>query len=290
MWAARARKRPDPEAPSTPMEIPGYAERLRLGHRITEPAIREAISSLGLPPGSRGLDAGCGIGRHSLWLAEAVGPAGHVVGLDISPEHLAVGRCLAQEAGNDGFIHLVAGDVGRLPFVPASFDWIWSADTLWPGFVTRDPAASVRELARLVRAGGRVAFTYCTGQSLLPGHPVLEARLNLAFAQSTPYLAGIRPVDQVLRALGWLEAAGLGDLSARTCVAEIEGPLSLEQRDAVAFWCDMLWGQLEGQVAAETWSAFQGLCGAGAEAPLFAERSYYGFVTYTCFAGRVPAD
>ena len=43
-------------------------------HRITEPAVRSAIRALELPPGSRGLDAGCGVGTHALWLRKPYRP------------------------------------------------------------------------------------------------------------------------------------------------------------------------------------------------------------------------
>ena len=53
-----------------------YADRLRLANRVTEPAIRQIVRELAPPPGSRGLDAGCGVGLRTLCLAEAVGEGG----------------------------------------------------------------------------------------------------------------------------------------------------------------------------------------------------------------------
>ena len=51
-----------------------YAEMLERMNRFQEPEVRTAIADLHLPPGSRGLDVGCGVGLYALWLAEAVGP------------------------------------------------------------------------------------------------------------------------------------------------------------------------------------------------------------------------
>ncbi|HEX5942204.1 MAG TPA: hypothetical protein VFY66_07990, partial [Anaerolineales bacterium] len=45
---------------------------------LREPTLRSIIQSLQLPRGSRGLDAGCGIGLQAFLLAEAVGPEGQV--------------------------------------------------------------------------------------------------------------------------------------------------------------------------------------------------------------------
>ena len=47
-----------------------------LFHRLREPVLRSAIQALQLPPGSRGLDAGCGVGLQALLLAESGGTCG----------------------------------------------------------------------------------------------------------------------------------------------------------------------------------------------------------------------
>ena len=65
-----------------------YIEKLVETHPLRDGLIRSAIRSLGLPAGSRGLDAGCGVGYHTVMLAEEVGPGGHVTGFDLTPEFL----------------------------------------------------------------------------------------------------------------------------------------------------------------------------------------------------------
>jgi cyclopropane fatty-acyl-phospholipid synthase-like methyltransferase len=76
-----------------------YAHKLALSDLLRDKAIRSAIQALRLPPGSLGLDAGCGIGSHTLLLAEAVGPGGHVIGLDLSSEILNIAREIAKKSG-----------------------------------------------------------------------------------------------------------------------------------------------------------------------------------------------
>jgi demethylmenaquinone methyltransferase/2-methoxy-6-polyprenyl-1,4-benzoquinol methylase len=61
-----------------------YIHMLSVFHPLRESILRSALEVLQLPSGSRGLDAGCGIGLPALLLAEAVGPTGHVTGLDHS--------------------------------------------------------------------------------------------------------------------------------------------------------------------------------------------------------------
>jgi len=66
---------------------------------LQEPIFRRAIHALDLPQGSRGLDVGCGIGLQVMLLEEAVGPAGHVTGVDLSLEFLDCARSIAEKAG-----------------------------------------------------------------------------------------------------------------------------------------------------------------------------------------------
>jgi ubiquinone/menaquinone biosynthesis C-methylase UbiE len=71
---------------------------------------------LGLVPGMRVLDAGCGPGRLTLPLAETVGPQGEVTALDLQDEMLARVRGKVETAGlqNVKFIHASLGE-GKLP-------------------------------------------------------------------------------------------------------------------------------------------------------------------------------
>jgi demethylmenaquinone methyltransferase/2-methoxy-6-polyprenyl-1,4-benzoquinol methylase len=76
-----------------------YLQGLVATNPLQKPIFRRAIHALDLPPGSRGLDVGCGIGLQAIMLAEAVGPGGHVTGVDLSPEFLAHARDIAEKAG-----------------------------------------------------------------------------------------------------------------------------------------------------------------------------------------------
>ena len=69
---------------------------------LRAPVIDAAIQALHLPPGSRGLDVGCGVGLQATRLAEAVGPSGHVTGLDMSPRLLEHARRCEQSGLAEG--------------------------------------------------------------------------------------------------------------------------------------------------------------------------------------------
>jgi ubiquinone/menaquinone biosynthesis C-methylase UbiE len=261
-----------------------YTDQLRLAGLLTEPAIRQAIRAFSPPPGSEGLDVGCGFGLHARWLAEVVGPSGAVTGVDQSGERILVARSEAGWSRLAGRVTFDVADLRALPFPDDRFDWLWCADTLWPS-VVEEPAVALGELARVVRPGGTVALVFCTGQRLLPGHPALEAALDRAFAERAPYLVDVAPARQAQRALGWLREAGLGDASAETFVAGWQSPLSPELRASVAFWYEMLWGGLVASLEEserETWAR---LCRPASDGFLPDEPSWHGYVTYTLFKG-----
>ena len=98
------------------MNIESYIQSALVSEALREPTLREMAKALRLPSGSRGLDAGCGIGLQCLLLAEEVGLSGHVTGLDISTEMLDYGRKMVKEAGVSERIDFREGDVTNLPF------------------------------------------------------------------------------------------------------------------------------------------------------------------------------
>jgi ubiquinone/menaquinone biosynthesis C-methylase UbiE len=255
-------------------------------HRVTEPAIRSAVRTLQLPAGSRGLDAGCGIGTHTLWLAEVVSPGGHVTGIDISRECLAHAEETAAKSGLAAQVSFQHGDMGNLPFDDAAFDWTWSADTLWP-VAGKDPLPLVRELARVVRPGGIVAILFWSSQRLLPGYTLLEARLNATCAANFPYTDDTKPEWHILRTPGWLQEAGLNAPQAHTFVADIRTPLDDAARDALTGSFQMLWGKAEQEVTPQDWAQFQRLCQPESPDFILNLPGYYAFITYSLFWGKV---
>lgn len=124
------------------------------------PAYRAAASELGLRPGGRVLDAGCGTGRALPALREAVGPSGVVLGIDLTPAMLEA----ATQAGRDREGQVLLADVTRLPVRDASLDAVFGA-----GLISHlpDPAQNLRELRRVVRPGGTLALFHPIGRAAL---------------------------------------------------------------------------------------------------------------------------
>lgn len=263
-----------------------YIQRLLESNPLREPLLRAIIQSLQLPHGSHGLDAGCGIGLQCLLLLEAAGTDGHIVGLDILPELLAHGTAMVEKAGLAGQITFQEGSVSQLPFENDRFDWAWSADCI--GYPAGELEPILAELIRVVRRGGRILLLGWSSQQFLPGHPLLEARLNGTCSGYLPFLKGKAPEQNFLRAQSSMQKAGLENVQTQTFVREVCAPLQAGERTALASLFEMLWGTPQPEVSAQDWEDYRRLCKADSPDFILDVPGYYGFFTYTMFSGEVP--
>jgi demethylmenaquinone methyltransferase/2-methoxy-6-polyprenyl-1,4-benzoquinol methylase len=171
------------------------------------------------------LDVACGTGSIAAELVRRSGCT--VVGLDRSEEMLAEARRSLAAAGLVGRVRLELGDAQRLAFEDASFDHVTG------GYLLRyvdDPGATIAELARVLRPGGRLALV----DFGVPPGPAAHALWRLYVGVGLPALGalvspGWREVGLVLRRsipgfyaryplerqlADWREA-GLSDVRAR---------------------------------------------------------------------------
>lgn len=267
-------------------ETDAYIQRLLEANPLREPLLRSAIRALQLPNGSHGLDVGCGVGLQELLLADAVGCEGHVVGLDILPEFLAYGEKLAWEAGLSEQITFRLGDMNSLPFDEDTFDWAWSADCI--GYPAGELNPLMKELRRVVKPGGQLIILAWSSQQLLPGYPLLEARLNATCSAYLPFLKGKSPELNFLQAMRWFQEADLEEIKAQTFVGDVQAPLSRGERTALTSLFGMLWGQPQPEVAQEDWREYQRLCKPESTDFILDLPGYYAFFTYSLFQGKVP--
>ena len=116
---------------------------------------RRTIARLALSRGAKVLDVGCGTGASALAAAEAVGPNGSVVGVDLSARLLDRARTKAASLGLNNFEFRLA-DMTSLGYPDGEFD---AAISVFSIFFVPDMEGLVRELWRMVRPGGQLAIT-----------------------------------------------------------------------------------------------------------------------------------
>lgn len=259
-----------------------------LMNRFTRPVVNSAINTLGLKPGSRGLDAGCGIGNHTLWLAEAVSPEGHVTGVDISEEALTIAKEKLESSNLKRQVSFKFGDIFNLPFEDKTFDWVWSADVLYLWFMGSkespvNPQAVMKELARIVKPGGKIALLLWSSQKLLPGYPLLEAKLNATQTANFTGPFGIQPKLHSTRALGWFQMADLREPKVKNLVFEFQAPFSDKEKEALVGTFKMFWNKAKTEVSDEVWAEFKRLCSPESSDFILNLPDYNGYFVYSLF-------
>jgi demethylmenaquinone methyltransferase/2-methoxy-6-polyprenyl-1,4-benzoquinol methylase len=259
-----------------------------LMNRFTRPVVQSAIEALQLKPGSRGLDAGCGLGNNTLWLAEAVSPDGHVTGMDISEEGLSRAKEKLKGSDLSKQVSFEIGNIFDLPFEDKTFDWVWSSDVLYLWLMgdegsLQKPQVVMKELARVVRPGGKVALFFWSSQKLLPGYPLLEARLNATKSACFAGPYGIQPELHSTRALGWFQKADLKRPEVRHFLLEIRSPFSDEDKKVLTETFRMLWNKAKSEVSGEVWAEYQCLCGPSSPDFILNLPDYNGYIVYSLY-------
>ena len=127
---------------------------------------RRTVERLDLQRGSAVLDVCCGSGASALQAAQAVGPEGSVVGVDLADRLLDVARRKARAEGLAN-VDFQLGDMLDLPFRDESFDAVVCVFGI---FFVPDMPAAVRELWRVVRPGGKLAVTTWGPRFFEPGN------------------------------------------------------------------------------------------------------------------------
>jgi SAM-dependent methyltransferase len=122
------------------------------------------VARLALRPGETVLDLGSGPGLDALLAARQVGPTGHVIGVDMTPEMLERARATAARAGASQ-VEFRHGRLESLPVEDASVDAVTSNCVI---NLVPDKAAVFREVARVLRPGGRAVIADIVLERPLP--------------------------------------------------------------------------------------------------------------------------
>ncbi len=154
---------------------------------ITRPRLREALAP---QPGERLLEIGPGTGYYALEVAGWLAPEGQLDVFDLQQQMLDHTLRRARERGIANIVP-TQGDACALPYADASFDGAYLVTVL--GEIP-DQEAALRELARVVRPGGRVVV----GELALDPHWVGPRALGERAAR-----AGLAPERRVGGPLGY---------------------------------------------------------------------------------------
>lgn len=195
---------------------PAEAERLRVQARIWEPDVELLLDQIGVQPGWRCIDVGCGAMGILGPLSRRVGPHGRVVGIDKDPQLLAAARAYVQEEGlaNVEVLERDAFDSG-LP--RASFDLVHARFIMAFGRA----GELFRELLALARPGGIVVSQETDQHSWCyfpqrPVWPLLKQVIEAAFLQ----IGGDANIGQ--QTYHMFRQAGLEDVRVRAAVAALQ--------------------------------------------------------------------
>lgn len=217
----------------SPASNPAEAYERFIAQNIFVPWTADLIQRARPKMGDRVLDLACGTGIVTRHIAPLVGPQGKLVGLDISPDMLAVARSLEPADGPGVEWH--EGSGMEMPFPDASFDLVLCQQGLqfFP-----DHQAGLNEIRRVLAPGGRAAVSVWRD---LEGQPFMKAidtvlAMHLApGALALPFsLSDATLLEQLARTAG-LEEVDVDEmrLSLRVQGAHTFAPMMLQGVAAV---------------------------------------------------------
>jgi cyclopropane fatty-acyl-phospholipid synthase-like methyltransferase len=130
----------------------GYEDDRSSGHAASLLKANQVLADLArISEGDRVLDAGCGLGGGSLWLANE--RRARVTGIALGAEQILLARREARRRSLTARTQFIVADFTMLPFAKASFDVVWAHESLCHA---QDKPGFFREASRVLVPGGRV--------------------------------------------------------------------------------------------------------------------------------------
>lgn len=167
----------------------------------------QAIASL--QPGETVLDLGSGGGFDCFLAAQAVGPTGQVIGVDMTPDMISKARenAAKSEAGN---VEFRLGEIEHLPVADGSVDVVTSNCVI---NLSPDKPKVYEEIYRVLKSGGRIAVSDVVATAPLPD----DVREDLAL-----YAGCVAGASQIEEVESMLKQAGFADIRVKPLDASRE--------------------------------------------------------------------
>jgi len=169
----------------TEADLAGAPDGANLGLGCGNPV---ALASL--KPGQTVLDLGAGAGFDAFLAARAVGPTGHVIGVDMTPEMVTKARANAKK-GHYAQVEFRLGEIEALPVADATVDVIISNCVI---NLCPDKRPVYREAFRALRPGGRLAVSDVVARETLPDEVKADLALHSGCLSGATVLAELRGI------------------------------------------------------------------------------------------------
>jgi arsenite methyltransferase len=160
-----------------------------------------------LQPGETVLDLGSGGGLDCFYAAKLVGPVGHVIGVDMTPEMLELANTNKEKVGLQN-VEFRRGYLEELPVSDASVDVIISNCVI---NLSTDKERVFREAFRVLKPGGRVAFSDMVARFDIP--PGLRKNMQAWSACVSGAITREQYREKMERA-GFIDVAAIGEPAA----------------------------------------------------------------------------
>ncbi|WP_416566290.1 SAM-dependent methyltransferase [Nocardia testacea] len=190
---------------------------------------RELAAMLDMQPGMRILDAGCGVGGSSLWLAENF--EAQVVGITLSADQVRRARRFAEERDLADRVTFEVADYCDTGFDPGAFDMVWAEESCC---YAEDKAAFLAESYRILRSGGQlgVADGFRGSRNMSRDNELLFQRLVNSWAADD--------ICTIIEFAEMAESAGFFDVGTRDISSNVYRSIQ-RLSSAATLWQPLGW-------------------------------------------------
>ena len=186
---------------------------------------RALATRLGVTSGARVLDAGCGVGGSSLWLAKTFDAS--VVGITPVPSQITRARHYAEQQGLADHVTFELEDYTATAFPDHSFDFIWAMESVCHA---PDKRLFLAEARRLLRPGGRLGMV----EYLRTARPLADGDEALLHSWLSGWaIPDLGTADEFQQ---WMGETGFEQVTIEDIGARVYPSLQRLYRYAQVFW------------------------------------------------------